>query len=192
MTGATVAAAIEMDAPARFQDAAEAVAGGGSPGDPPAGGGHIGLHRLSRSQDQEEQACPPGGEVQAAALLERQGGIDKPGHGPEPLRMQALLHRLIDLRIGLDLEQQEPPRIEAEIDESMAVGRGMPASHDEDRLAFRLGEMARDQGQGEAQCGGGIRVGIGRDLVQAAEGETAMGKPRIDLGKAEGQAGRYD
>ena len=65
----------------------------------------------------------------------------------------------------------------------------MAGGDDEEGVARGLREVAGDQRQEEAEGGGLVARFYRGDLVDEAEAEAAAGKPRVEIGNAEGQHG---
>lgn len=189
-----VAAAVELCAPDRTLDAAEPVARRACRSDPPARRRNVRAIGESRSQDEEQGATILGREVQPAALLQGQTGLDKACDRAQGPRAQSLFNRPIGVRVALHREQQQAARVEPQTGKAVPVGEGMVPRDDEQSLSVRRScrgsEVAGDERHSEAECCGLVLLGCGHDLVQCADREPTARQMIVDRHDSEGQVPR--
>ena len=150
----SVAAAFELQMPARAREKPETVARGFRRADAPARGGGAGFERLRRPDEKERQTRIAGGEMQLLAGLEIEP-VDHPDDGKRYARMQSLRHGPQSFFAVRRFDQSDARRIEAEAVEAMSGEPAMLAlpigRHDEDEGAARW--QARQHGHDETEGG---------------------------------------
>lgn len=153
-------------------------------GDPPARQGRVGLVRVGWTQEKEENPRAFGCEMQATARLEVDCRAESACDGRDGAQPQRLFNGPKGLPVRHRLDDDEPPRIETEVTQTMAVGcaEGLEASPGQDEKAgpAALRHGAAEQHRDEAEGRRHVARLRPRKLVQSARNEPALGQVLVD------------
>lgn len=129
--------------------------------------------------------------IEALARLEIELAAERGRDRRRPARADRFLRGPEGLGLVRGLDQREARRVEAEGVKARAVGApaaGELLQGEDEQQGAGLARHAPQQRQQEAEGGGQVGLGGGRDLMHGAEGEAALGQAAVERGEAERQA----
>jgi hypothetical protein len=196
VTGASVAAAFERDAPSAEGERAEAIATRRRGGDAPARCRRARSRRDGRAQQDEGRAGSSGREVQPATHGQVEIALDRAGHRRgSDLRLQGLLHRPQRILVEARLHEDQPADVDAQPVQPMAIGlseirKAATRGNQHRRTATGCEGMAH-QRYGEAEGCRPVFMGCRDHLMKRTACQSRCRKVPIDLRHTERQRHRH-